>query len=104
MCGNDSVAADTNESECCPLPFGLLRNTSGSGNIVSTHPSALLCSFAYAHHADGFPFFQASPPISPVSGAVPEANSGLALTPSAHHYGVVLRKLLPAAKEFTSTL
>src|SRR5437868_15378876 len=71
MCGNDSVAADTNGCECCPLQFGLLRNTSGSGKIVSTHPSALLCSFAYAHHADGFPFFQASPPISPVSGAVP---------------------------------
>src|SRR5258708_39968446 len=57
---------------CCSLRFCLLQNTPRSGKIVATRPSALVYCFAYAHHAVDRRFFQASPPISPVSDIVGE--------------------------------
>jgi hypothetical protein len=47
------------------------RNTSSSGKIALTVPSALLWLFAYTQHAWYRQHFQAFPPISPVSGALP---------------------------------
>jgi len=44
---------------------------SSSGKIALTVPSALLWLFAYTQHAWNRHHFQAFPPISPVSGAVP---------------------------------
>src|SRR6266436_6280768 len=68
---SDSDLGCDYEDECCPLRFCLLQNTPRSGKIVSTRPSALVYCFAYAHHAEDRRFFQASPPISPVSVVVP---------------------------------
>src|SRR5947209_3365262 len=69
---SDSVGGDTSEYEWCPLRFGLLRDTSHWGKIGSTGPLALVYSFSSAHHAKDPPFFQASPPISLVSVALPK--------------------------------
>ena len=48
------------------------RNTLNAGNIVLTVPSALMCLFAYSHHAEHRHNFQAFPPISPVCVAAPD--------------------------------
>src|SRR6266704_1147247 len=71
MSSSDSVGGHTSEYACCPLRCGLLHDTSHWGNIVATRPLALVYSFSSAHHAKERPFFQASPPISLVSGALP---------------------------------
>jgi len=47
-----------------------LRNTPDSGKIALTVPSALWL-FSYAQHAEDRRRFQAFPPLSPVSVAVP---------------------------------
>src|SRR5436190_21454426 len=45
---SESVGDETSEYECCPLRFGLLRDTSDWGKIVSTGPW-LCCTLLHKH-------------------------------------------------------
>src|SRR5207245_8231983 len=67
-CDSDIAGADRNEYGCCPLRFGLLRNTPHSGKIVLTRPSALCLLFSSAQHPLDARFFQSLLTFSPVNG------------------------------------
>ena len=73
-CHSDTAVADGNEYGCCPLQFGLLRNTPHWGKIVVTRPSALCLLSSWSQNPMDARFFQSLLTFSPVSGVVPNTS------------------------------